>query len=238
MDAAIYKALSGAVAQTRRLEIVVQNLGNVNTPGYKAQSLSFSEVLHDNFRGDEEESAGMVAANRVKSNMNPGEVYSTGNPLNLAILGEGYFAVQTARGERYTRAGSFSLRNDGTLITPQGDPILGDGGPMIITGGKVEVTIDGLVSSSQGQVGKLKIVRFNNPQQALREGGNLFQVNAADVSEATDVQIMQGGLEQSNVNPIDGMVLLIVNQRHFDAYERAIKLMDGATEKMIQEGAR
>lgn len=238
MDAAIYKALSGAVAQTRRLEIVVQNLGNVNTPGYKAQSLSFSEVLNEKFRGDEEESAGMVAANRIKSNMNPGEVYSTGNPLNLAILGEGYFAVQTPRGERYTRAGSFSLRNDGTLITPQGDPVLGEGGPMIITGGKIEVTIDGLVSSSQGQVGKLKIVRFTNPQQALREGGNLFQVNERDVTPAAEVQIMQGGLEQSNVNPIDGMVLLITNQRHFDAYERAIKLMDGATEKMIQEGAR
>lgn len=238
MDAAIYKALSGAVAQTRRLEIVVQNLGNVNTPGYKAQSLSFSEVLNDKFRGGEEESAGMVAANRLKSNMNPGEVYSTGNPFNLAILGDGYFVVQTARGERYTRAGSFSLRSDGTLITPQGDPVLGDGGPMIITGGKVEVTSDGLVSSSQGQIGKLKIVRLNNPQQAFREGGNLFQVDAANISDAAEVQIMQGGLEQSNVNPIDGMVLLITNQRHFDAYERAIKLMDGATEKMIQEGAR
>ena len=231
MDAAIYKALSGAVAQTRRLEIVVQNLGNVNTPGYKAQSLSFSEVLNDQESSGAEESAGMVAANRVKSNMNPGEVYSTGNPLNLAILGDGYFAVETARGERYTRAGSFSLRGDGTLVTPQGDPVLGDGGPMVITGGKVEVTIDGLVSSSQGQVGKLKIVRLNNPQQALREGGNLFQVDPGNVSGAADVQIMQGGLEQSNVKPSEVLIQMVEAQRLYDMRTKLV-----ATAKELDEG--
>jgi flagellar basal-body rod protein FlgF len=237
MDAAIYKALSGAVAQMHRLEVAAQDLANVNSPGYKGQRLSFSEVLASSVPASER-SGGLVAVGGHKTNMNPGEIHSTGNPFNLAIEGDGYFVVQTVRGERYTRSGNFTLRDDGTLITSGGNPVLGEAGPLQINGGKMVVAADGTVSTDQGEAGKLRIVRLIDPQRILKEGANLFQSARLNIGEVANVQIMQGGLEQSNVNSIDSMVLLIANQRQFDAYERAIRLMDSATEKMITEAAR
>src|SRR5215208_410528 len=105
MDAAIYKALSGAQAQMRRLEVVAQDLSNVNTPGYKGQRLFFSEVLA-NREPASERAGGWIAVGGHKTNMTPGEILNTGNPFNLAIFGDGYFVVETARGERYTRNGN------------------------------------------------------------------------------------------------------------------------------------
>jgi flagellar basal-body rod protein FlgF len=237
MDAAIYKALSGAIVQMRRLEIAAQDLGNINTAGYKGQRLSFSEVLAGAAPASERP-GGWVAISGAKTNSNAGEIYNTGNPFNLAIGGDGYFVVQTPRGERYTRNGSLTLRSDGTLVTTAGDPVLSESGPLQIDGNKFTVTPDGTVSGDQGEIGKLRIVHFINNQQVLREGGSLFQTLRPNAQDATDYQIVQGGLEQSNVSPIDSMVLMITNQRHFDAYERAIRMMDGTTEKMIAEAGR
>jgi flagellar basal-body rod protein FlgF len=240
MDAAIYKALSGALTQMRRLEVTTQDLANVNTPGYKGARLSFSEVLAHPAPASER-AGGMVAVGGYKTNMNPGGIQNTGSPFNLAISGDGYFVVATARGERYTRSGDLSLRSDGTIITSQGDPLLGEGGPLQLSGdksGKMVVAADGTVTSDHDEVGKLKVVRFIDPAQAFKEGGNLFQTPRTNLAEVDNPDILQGGLEQSNVSVIDSMVLLIANQRQFDAYERAVKLMDSATEKMITEGAR
>jgi flagellar basal-body rod protein FlgF len=237
MDAAIYKALSGAIVQMRRLEIAAQDLGNINTAGYKGQRLSFSEVLA-NAAPASERPGGWVAISGAKTNTSGGEIYNTGNPFNLAIGGDGYFVVQTPRGERYTRNGSLTLRSDGTLVTTAGDPVLSESGPLQTSGNKFTVSPDGMVSGDQGEIGKLRIVHFINNQQVLREGGSLFQTLRPNVQDATDYQIVQGGLEQSNVSPIDSMVLMITNQRHFDAYERAIRMMDGTTEKMIAEAGR
>jgi flagellar basal-body rod protein FlgF len=123
------------------------------------------------------------------------------------------------------------------MITTQGDPVLGENGPIQITGGKVEVAADGSVRSDEGEVGKLRIVRFADPHQAVKEGSNLFYTPPKNIQQAPDVRVMQGGLEQSNVSPIDSMVSLITIQRQFEAYERAMGLMDSATEKMISAAA-
>lgn len=233
----MYKALSGAVAQMRRLEVTTQDLANVNTPAYKGQRLSFSEVLA-RAEPASERAGGMVAVGGHKTNMNPGGIQNTANPFNLAISGDGYFVVQTARGERYTRAGNLSLRGDGTIVTPQGEPFLGEGGPLQLTGVKMIVAADGTITSNEGEVGKLKIVRFIDPTRALKEGGNLFETQPTNLEAVADPEIMQGGLEQSNVSVIDNMILLIANQRQFDTYELAMKQMDTVTEKVITESAR
>ena len=115
--------------------------------------------------------------------------------------------------------------------------MLGDSGPLQITGGKLEVMADGLLRSEGEEVGKLKIVRFADPRQAVKEGTNLFSAVPTNVREASEVRVMQGGLEQSNVSPIDSMVSMIAIQRQFEAYERAMKLMDSVTEKMIADAA-
>jgi len=236
MDAAMYKALSGAIAQMNRLETAAQDLANVNTSGYKGQRIAFSEVLANRLPGSERP-GGLVAVGDQKTNLFQGEIQNTGNPFNLAIDGEGFFVVETPRGERYTRNGNFTLKSDGTVTTSQGDPLLGEGGPFQITNGKMEVAPDGSVRSSDGDLTKLRIVRFADSRLTVKEGANLFNSAPANVQEVSDVRIMQGGLEQSNVSPIDSMVSLITIQRQFEAYERAMGLMDAATEKMITAAA-
>jgi flagellar basal-body rod protein FlgF len=237
MDAAMYKALSGAVAQMRQLETASQDLANVNTSGYKKQRLAFSEVLAKRLPADDRP-GGWVAVGDQQTHHGQGALHGTGNPFDLALEGNGFFIIQTSRGERYTRNGEFTRKADGTLITPQGDAVLGDGGPLQITGAKLEVASDGTVRSDEGEVGRIRIVRFTDPRQALKEGANLFVTPPANVQEGADVRVVQGSLEQSNMNPIDGVISLITIHRLFESYERAMKLMDSATAKMIAEAGR
>ena len=237
MDAAMYKALSGAVAQMRRLEVTAQDLANVNTSGYKGQRLSFSEVLANRLPPDERP-GGLVAVAGQRTNLGQGEIHGTGNPFNLALEGDGFFVIQTARGERYTRNGAFTLKADGTLVTAQGDALLAEGGPIQVTGAKMDVAGDGTVTSDDGELGKIRIVRFADPRRVVKEGANLFVSDAANVQPATDLRVLQGSLEHSNVSPIDGMLSLIALNRQFEASEHAMKLMDSVTEKMLSDGAR
>jgi len=238
MDAGIYKALSGAVAQMRNLDVTSQDLANVNTAGYKRQRLAFSEVLAKRSPA-EDRPGGWVAVADQRTQLGQGAVAGTGNPLDIAIEGDGFFVIQTSRGERYTRNGGFTLKADGTLITPTGDAVLGEGGPVQITGQKVEVASDGTVRSDQGELGRIRIVRFVEPRQVVKEGANLFVTAPPNVQAAGDnVRVVQGSLEQSNMSPIDGMISLITINRQFESYQRAMTLMDSATEKMIAEAAR
>lgn len=237
MDAAIYKALSGAVAQMRHLETASQDLANVNTAGYKRQRLAFSEVLAKKVPPDDRP-GGLVAIASQRTHFGQGQLYGTGNPFDLALEGDGFFIVQTGRGERYTRNGSFTLKADGTLITPQGDAVLGEGGPLVISGNKIEVGADGVVRTDGGEIGRLRFVRFKDQRQSVKEGTNLFFAERDNVVQATELRVVQGSLEQSNVSPVDGMVSLISIHRQFEAYERAMKLMDSATAKMVADAAR
>ena len=232
----MYKALSGAVVQMRRLEIAAQDLANVNTSGYKGQRLAFNEVLASRL-GGAERSGGFVAVGEMRTNLAPGEIQGTGSSFHLALEGDGYFVLQTPRGERYTRHGSFTMAPDGTVITPQGDALLSESGPFQTTG-KMEIAGDGTITSNEGEVGKLRIVRFVNPLELVKEGANLFRTDPANVRETSAVRVSQGSLEQSNVSTVDNMTALIAINRQFEAYQRVMKLMDAATDKMITEGAR
>lgn len=236
MDAAMYKALSGAVVQMRRLEVTAQDLANVNTSGYKGQRLSFSEVLANRLPPDERP-GGLVAVASQRTNFGQGELQPTGNPFNLALEGDGFFVVQTSRGARYTRNGAFTVRPDGTLITSQGDAVLGEDGPIQITGVKMVIAGDGTVASDDGQIGKIKVVRFADTRQVAKEGANLLISAPGNVQAAADARVLQGSLEQSNVSAIDGMVSLIALNRQFEASQRAMTLMDSVTQKMLSAGA-
>lgn len=237
MDAAMYKALSGAVVEMRRLETASQDLANINTAGYKGQRLAFSEVLAKRSAPDDRP-GGFVAVSGQRTNLNQGALEGNGNPLHLALEGDGYFVVQTARGERYTRNGNFTLRADGTMITPGGDPVLGDGGPIQLSGATMVVAADGTVSSDNNLIGQLRIVRFKDAAKAEKEGANLFRSDRANITDAGDARVAQGHLEQSNVGAVDSMVALISINRQFESYQRAMKLLDSVTEKMLSDSAR
>ena len=237
MDAAFYKALSGAVTQMRRLEVASQDLANVNTSGYKGQRLSFAEVLAKRAPA-EDRPGGFVAVGDQRTYFAPGVLQGTGNPFHLAIEGDGYFVVQTARGERYTRNGGFTMKADGTMITAEGDALLGEGGPIQLVDGKIEVASDGTVRSDNSDIGKLRVVRFTEPRKAVKEGANLLVTEPSNLTVVEAARIVQGNLEQSNVSPIDSMVQLISINRQFESYERAMKMMDSMTEKMLADSPR
>jgi flagellar basal-body rod protein FlgF len=180
----------------------------------------------------------LVAVGGQRTNLGPGVLQGTGNPFHLAIEGDGFFVIKTARGERYTRNGGFTMKADGTVITAEGDALLADGGPLQLTDANFEVTADGTVRSDNNEVGKLRIVRFVDGAKAVKEGANLFRSEAGNVAAVSDARVVQGNLEQSNVSPIDSMVALITINRQFEAYERAMKMMDSMTEKVIGDSTR
>jgi flagellar basal-body rod protein FlgF len=237
MDAAMYKALSAAVMQMYRLEVSAQDLSNVNTSGYKGQRLAFQEVLATRAPADAR-AGGFVAVGEQRTDKLQGHHQSTGNPFHLAIEGDGYFVVESDRGERYTRSGVFSLNPDGVLATSLGEPVLGENGPVQLEDGKLEVGVDGTLRSGAVEIGRLRVERFLNPHAVMREGANLLRSEASNVEVVSIPKVVQGSLEQSNVNPVDSMVSLITIQRGFETYERAMKLMDGVTERTIAESGR
>ncbi len=237
MEAAMYKALSGAVVEMRRLETASQDLANINTAGYKGQRLAFSEVLAKRV-APEDRPGGFVAVAGQRTNLHQGAIEGSGNPFHLALEGDGYFAIQTSRGERYTRNGGFTLRGDGTVITPGGDPLLGEGGPIQLDGASMVVAADGTVSLDNNEIGKLRIVRFKDAGKAEKEGANLFRSDGANVTAESDARVVQGHLEQSNVGAVDSMVALISINRQFESYQRAMKLLDSVTEKILSDSSR
>lgn len=237
MNAAMYKVLSGAITQMRRLEVVTENLANVNTVGHKGGHVAFTEVLADVTQQQKERPGGLVAIGEQRTDFSQGMMRQTENPLDLAIDGEGFFAIETPRGIRFTRQGTFTRSADGTIVSAIGDPLLGENGPIRVTGKDVQIAANGQVTSEGSVVDKIQLARFSDPRVLEKEGHTLFRAPkeaAQPVTDAGDnVNILQGYVEEANVTPIDALVSLIATQRQFEVYVRAMKTMDAATEKVI-----
>jgi flagellar basal-body rod protein FlgF len=158
-----------------------------------------------------------------------GSLRETGRPLDVALDGQGFFVVQTPRGERYTRAGTFTLDASGQLVTQRGELVVGEGGPITIPTGKGELSIgaDGSLSANGQAVGKLKVVRFNDARAALtKESDALFMATDKEKpQEAFGTRLVQGALEMSNVNVVSEMAMMMHNSREFDSLQRSITLM-------------
>jgi flagellar basal-body rod protein FlgF len=169
-----------------------------------------------------------------------GVIKPTNRPLDIAISGDGFLAVQTPRGERYTRAGSLSLDANGQLITAQGDLVVGEGGPITLLPGEVSIGDDGTISVEGETIGRLKIVQFANPAASLTKEGNALFVasQGSNPVEATDVTVVQGALETSNVNPVLEMSTMMQNSREFDSLQRSITLMREIGRRVVTELAK
>ena len=180
MENALLVGLSRQMALGRELDVIANNLANVSTTGFKARSSRFAEYLMPKARGDafqaSDRKVGFVVDRGTALDTTAGPIESTGNPLDVAIKGDAFFAVQTPAGERYTRAGSFQVNAAGQLVTNDGYPVLGDGGPLQFGPQETGLAIapDGTVSTSQGARGKLRLVRFDDAQALANEGANLF----------------------------------------------------------------
>lgn len=156
-----------------------------------------------------------------------GSIRETSRSLDVSLDGDGYLVVQTARGERYTRQGSFTLDNAGQLVTQSGDLIVGDSGPITLPPGEVSIGEDGTVTANGKFAGRLKLVQFADANQALtKEGSSLFAATGRQVAtEAASTRVVQGTLEMSNVNSLTEMVAMMQNTREFESLQKAVSMM-------------
>ncbi len=224
----LYTAASGLVAGERALDVTASNLANVTTPAYRPERPLFSSYLGralSRAGGKGPVSPVEVDVRGTWNAMRPGPLRSTGNPLDLAIEGEGWFRVGTPGGERLTRAGNFRLDSGGRMVTPDGLPVLDDrGNPIVVPAGsrRVEVAQDGTVSVDGEQLATLGIVTAA-PGTLRREGNSLWRpAGKVTLLPPERVRIRQGFLEQSGVSATEELVRMIGVQRLFDLQERVV----------------
>lgn len=224
--------LCGGLALEEGLDILSHNIANLDTPGYRRQVLSF---VVENPNG--ESSPEPLAVRTLRAlDLSQGMIKPTGNPLDLAISGEGFFVVETPQGERYTRKGSFQLDGEGFLVTPEGYRVLGLGGPIQIQrGGSVVVNEGGDVIVDGELVDTLRIVTFPKGTPLKAEGSALIRAEG-EPEEAEGYSIKQGHLEGSNVSPIEEMTRLVELSRRFEAYQKALQTsFEDISRKLLQE---
>ncbi len=254
MEQAIFDAAYGALNYQKRLEALSNNLANVNTAGFKQERPFFRVPKPDEAKaggamgtppGRSEPEAALIRrramiAFETRSDFSQGQLRRTGNPFDLGIEGRGFFAVQTGQGVAYTRKGSFTLDANGTLVTGEGRPVLGQGGEIQITGGKMAVDTEGNVYDDGNLVDRIRIVDFADPQGLVRSGDTLFAARGAGtVAEPVEeARISQGYLELSNVDPMRTMTEIIEVVRGFESYQKVIQAVDQATGKTINEVGR
>lgn len=240
MNSGMYAALSGNIAAMKRLDVISSNLANVNTPGFKKDRMLFESLLAGNVSPPAVPQAATADPILQKENVfidySGGSVSQTGNALDLAIDGDGFFVVQTPQGRAYTRQGNFRLAADGTLVTADGFPVLGQDGPLRIEGGLVEVDAKGVVKVDGTEAGTISVVDFPKPYDLTKVSGALFiPAGPQVVPQAAAGSVSQGHLEGSNVETITEMVQMIENSRYYDSCQRVIKGFDSMAAKAANE---
>jgi flagellar basal-body rod protein FlgF len=221
MENALLIGLSRQTILERQLDVVANNIANVNTAGFKADSSLFEEYLmpgahEDNFVGGDRRLS-YVQDRGTFHDLSQGPVEQTKNPLDLAISGNAFLVVQTAAGERYTRDGGLQLNSQGQLVTAAGNPVLGGSGPIVLqpTDHDVNVSPDGTITVVEGTGrtdsirGKLRLVSFADAQKLLKEGSNLYSASEGAAQADTKSQVEQGYIEKSNVNAVTEMSRMI-----------------------------
>jgi flagellar basal-body rod protein FlgF len=236
MENTLLVALSRQMSLERQIDVIANNVANVNTVGFKADKSLFEEFLRtgaheDNFQAADRR-VSFVQDRATFHDFAQGALDQTRNPLDVAINGKGFLAVQTQGGERYTRDGALQINSQGQLVTTGGEVVLGTNGPIVFqpTDRNIVISSDGTITVQEGTVtqvdsirGKLKIVKFDNPQRLVKEGANLYSAPAGVIAQAdTASRINQGFIERSNVSAVTEMSRMMMVMR---TYQQVASLM-------------
>ncbi len=258
----MYIAASGSLKQEKMMDVVANNLANVNNNGFKRDLLAFEAVGPD-FNANGKNTAGIPAhlknsnmpgvlyptVSTLKTDFSPGHIIQTGNSLDVALEGKGFFVVKTEDGPRYLRSGSFRLDNKREITTPEGNPIMGKNGPIKALPSTKDITINEkgqvIVGNGAGNtvVGQLKIVDFPDYSVLEKTGLGFFRETGPESEEPTvkaaeNVKVIQGGLESANVNIATEMVSMIEVTRGYESYQKVIQTIDNLNSKVVNEVAR
>ena len=240
MDSGYYAAMTGLVARTQALDIAATNLANAGTPGYRAEQEYFRSVLMGPDAGDSQlgrtvNNFGLLGGDRL--NLGQGAIQQTGNPLDLAIEGEGFFQVQTPNGPRYTRDGGFHRNPAGILVTASDDAVLSTTGQQIpVPPGEVTVGSDGSLSVAGGLVAAVGVYTFPPGTQLTPEGADRYTSpkGVAPVPEKNSA-IHQGAIENANQGVIPGTMNLILVQREAEMMQKALTVFHTEFNKIASE---
>ena len=238
MENAQLIAISAQSALRRQLEVVANNVANVNTAGFKAQTLKFEEFVMpvaeaSSFNGPSDQTVSYVHDAKSLYNMLPGNTLETGDPLNVAINGDGWFTIETEQGPRYTRNGDFTINVQGELVNQAGQKVLSEGNPIVFgpNDADIEIAQDGTISTSEGIRGQLRAVRFDNPELLRAAGINLF--TGPDPVLTEEVRFVQGALEKSNAEPVSEITNLIEVTRKYESISNVLKRIDDLREDAV-----
>ena len=215
-------ALSRATTLQRQMELIANNVANMSTTGFKSEQPLFIEFVN---KPVEDEKYSMVQDYSTLRDLAPGPITQTGNPLDIALEGNGYIALDTLHGTRYTRNGNLSLDSERQLVSAGGLPVLDDGGnPITIpqNAREIRITPQGDVYGDAVQVGRINIVSFKNEQFMTQLGGGLYHTDEAPAA-AEDTIVRQGFLEGSNVHSISEMNNMIDVNRQYQNIQNLMK---------------
>lgn len=230
MSDGLYVAMSGAVAQERALDVTANNVANANTAGFRAERVTFEEVLGG------QGNLSFVSAEEAEVDTSKGELRATGNPLDVAVDGDGWFAMETPDGPRYTRSGAFRIGPEGVLIDDRGNGVLDVGNkPMLIPSTAKEVTVDpaGQVLADGVPLGQIQIVQLNDGK-LRNEGGNLYSAPGG-VKPVEKSAVLSGHLEQANFDPVRGMVDLIRISRNHESLHQMMTTYREIDQRVVRE---
>ncbi|MFH1157437.1 MAG: flagellar basal-body rod protein FlgF [Pseudomonadota bacterium] len=239
MENISYIGLSQQMALHHLMDVTANNMANMNTPGFKSQNVLFREYLNKAQTGGE--TISQVQDYGTYRDLGQGTLTRTSNELDLAIQGDGFFAVQDVNGIRYTRAGTFSLNNNREIVTRDGFRVMSDSNnPLVLPADAARITIsrDGSVSTEKGAVGKMKVVMFNAPQLLTPIGGGLYDADNAQEKPADKASVEQGMLENSNVQPLLEMNRMIELMRMYQSAQNMLitdhERMRGAIQRLTR----
>lgn len=207
------RPVQGGLRQEKQFEITANNIANANTAGFKKDMLSFSDML----------------SSHMNTDFSEGPVQNTGNKLDVAIMGSGFFKVQTENGVRYTRSGNFTLDTTNTLVTQSGNPVLGTGGPIVIDGSDVVIDETGNVRVGDTTAGILAVVDFDSYENLKKDGNTLFSPAGDTPLQETEperITVKQGALEMANITTVKEMAQMIRTERLYQTYQKMLQTFD------------
>jgi flagellar basal-body rod protein FlgF len=223
MGIGIHTAALGSREQQKRLDVISNNLANTSTAGFKKEVVRFGDFL----------------SQTTSTNFEQGHIRSTGNHLDIALSGKGFLKAQTDQGVLYTRTGNLTLNREGTLVTQEGWPLVGKGGPITMSGSSPTLRIEanGQVFDGDQNVGALDLVEFPPKTSMARTKNGYFKPTdpQAKPTAAADCEVRQGALEEANFNVVQEMAQMIDTMRNFEAYHKMIQTFEQMDAQMTNK---
>lgn len=217
-----YSLVEGSMIQQLRFDTISNNLANVNTNAFKEDIVSFDENL---------------SLSKSSIDLSSGPVVYTGNTFDVALESPGFFKIQTPVGIKYSRDGAFSLNRDGMLVNRNGDQVLGQNGPITLTGKDFIIGDDGQIIDDGNPLDKIFVADIKDSKLLKKEGMNyyIYEGDPNDIKSAEKISIKQNYIEKSNVNITEEMIRMIETFRTFESIQKAIQNTDETTSKMVND---